>query len=221
MPQLLGLVGLHPVGHDVRVACRVRLREDRQQELEVVHVARHRADLGPELDRHRLRMREVTRVRDDPAPGAQPDDPVEVRRDPDRPAVVGADADRRDARRKRGALAARGAAGGPLGVVRVAGGAVDQVVRVVVQRELGDVGLADQDRPGLAQVRDHRRVLGRDVALEDLRSVAARHPRDLDALLGRERHAVQRPDGRSHRRAPSRPRAPPPAPARSAAARRC
>ena len=81
-----------------------------------------------------------------------------------------------------------------LGVVRVARGAVDEVVGVVVERELGDVGLAEQDRARAAQVARHGRVLGRDVALEDLRPVAAGHPGDLDALLGGERHAVQRPD---------------------------
>ena len=93
-----------------------------------------------------------------PTPGRIPAIAAEVGRRADRAAVVRADPERRHARRHRRALAAARAAGRPRRVDRVPGRAVDEVRRVRVRAELGDVRLADQDRPGLAQPRDRGRV---------------------------------------------------------------
>ncbi len=178
----------------VRIAGQVGLGEDRQEQLEVLDVARHRADLRCELDADRVRGRGVALVRNDPASRADAGDPAEVARDANRSTVVRADAERAHAGGDRRGLAARGSARRAPVHVRVVSRAVDEVVRVVVDRELGDVGLAEQDRAGATQVADHDGVLCRDVALQQLRPIGAGHPSDLDGLLGRERHTMQRAD---------------------------
>ena len=76
--------------------------------------------------------------------------------------------------------------------MRVVGGTVDEVHRVVERAQLGDVRLAEQDRARGAQILDHDSVLARDVSLENARGVAARQSGDLDRFLDGERHSVER-----------------------------
>ena len=61
-----------------------------------------------------------------------------------------------------------------------------------MRAELGDVGLAQEDRAGLAQPPQRHGVRLRDVVGEQPRAVGRGHPRDGDDLLRGERHAVQR-----------------------------
>src|SRR5262249_31786241 len=55
-------------------------------------------------------------------------------------------------------------------------------------------GLADRARPRLLGALDRRRVRGRDVVGHGARAETERHAADRDQVLGRERHAVQRPE---------------------------
>ena len=59
-------------------------------------------------------------------------------------------------------------------------------------RELGQVGLAEQDRARGAQLGDDRRVLGRDAVLERDRARGGRHAGRVEVVLDDHRDAVQR-----------------------------
>src|SRR5437763_331533 len=58
------------------------------------------------------------------------------------------------------------------------------------ESELGKVQLAEQDSAGRAQARDRRRVLGRNVALENSRSGRRAHTRGVELILHRVGNAV-------------------------------
>ena len=60
------------------------------------------------------------------------------------------------------------------------------------ERELVQVRLADDDGAGLAQLRDRRRVATGDVALAHARRRSRRRAPDVEEILDRHRHAVQR-----------------------------
>ena len=59
--------------------------------------------------------------------------------------------------------------------------------------ELAEVGLAEDHGARRAQTRDHRRVLGRDRALERDGAGRGRQARDVEVVLHQHRDAVQRP----------------------------
>ena len=92
-------------------------------------------------------------------------------------------------------------------VVRVPRRAEQPVDRVPPERELGDVGLAEQHRARLPQAADHLAVLVVHAVGEQQRPGRRAHARDRDRILRGERHAVER--ALLPGRAPRRPRPPP------------
>ena len=99
---------------------------------------------------------------------------------------------------------------------RVGRRAVRRVLGRRAHRELVHVGLAEDDRAGVAQPLGDVGVVRRAVALEDPRAGRALAALDRDEVLERDRDAEQRME---RRRAPRRPRrAPPPAGRRRASA---
>ena len=94
-------------------------------------------------------------------------DEVGVRRRPaDRAAAVGAERDRAAAGGDQRDRAARRAARRQRRIPRVAGRAEHRVVGVALHRELGDVGLAEDHRACVAQLRDRQLVVLGDEAVE-------------------------------------------------------
>src|SRR5699024_4693492 len=88
--------------------------------------------------------------------------------------------------------AATGAAGGPVVVPRVAGGAVRRVLGGGAHRELVEVRLAENRDAGRAQACGHRRVVGRNVALEHLRGAGGGRVGGGEHVLERDRDTGQR-----------------------------
>jgi hypothetical protein len=127
-----------------------------------------------------------------------------VRRGPaDRAAAVRADGERRQARRHRGHGAAARPAGGEAEVPWVPGRAEQAVAGVALDRELGDVGLADDDRArAAAQARDRQLVLIRHEAGVEERSPGRPHPAREKVVLHRDRHAIEGTQNPAARAAP-------------------
>ena len=186
----IGRRALERAEHDRRVGDRARHRSggvviggDRNHA-----VAADAADRRPDADQH-----------------------VRVRRADDRAAGVGADVGRPETRggadagarsaglQRRAAVERRLARIGPR-IVRVVAEAADRVVvaRHRVRRagdpvgELGQPGLGDDDRAGVAQVLRQRRLVRRHVAGERQRAAGRRHVGGVDVVLQRDRDAVQR-----------------------------
>ncbi len=82
--------------------------------------------------------------------------------------------------------------GDRVGIVRVARRPERRVLVGRPERELVQVGLADEHRAGLAQVGDRRRIAFGDVAVAHARRRGRRHAADVEQVLDRDRHAVQR-----------------------------
>ena len=74
----------------------------------------------------------------------------------------------------------------------VLGGAVDGVVALPVGQEQRHVGLAEQGDASASEPLDRERVLGRDVVLVGGHAPGRRRAGDVERLLDRHRHAVQR-----------------------------
>ena len=98
-------------------------------------------------------------------------------------AMPGGDARRRSAAR---------AAGRARRIVRIARRTERRVLVRRAERELVQVGLADEHRAGLPQMGDGRRVALGDVALAHARRRGGRRAADVEQILDRDRHAVQR-----------------------------
>ena len=93
------------------------------------------------------------------------------------------------------ARAAGGAAGHAARVVRVARGAVVDVLAGEVVGVLAHVERADQHGAGRLQPRDQRGVArGRRAVAVDLRAGERRQAGDVEQVLDRERHAGERPE---------------------------
>ena len=157
----------------------------REQQGDVGDRARHRPHLT-EL-RHRA-------VRHDRARGrAEAQHVAERRRVAQRAHVVAAVGDRQHPRRQRRGRAAAAAADRAGAVVGVAGDAVDRVVGLRAEAELGRVGLADDDRARRPQPRHEGLVDGAHPVAVDRRSRGPRQVRHLSEVLHRDRQAVQGP----------------------------
>ena len=133
----------------------------------------------------------MTRARHDPGRRLDRGDPAAVGRVAQRAADVVAEPERAHPGGDRRRLAAARAAGGDVGVPRVPGHPVQRRIGLHPQAEVGQVRPPEQDRPCRPHPLDDRRVHRRD------RLRTPRHPRgrragDVDVLLHRERHAVQR-----------------------------
>ena len=112
-------------------------------------------------------------------------------------AVVGAVGDGQHAQRQRDRRAAAAAARGARQVIRVTRVAVDRIVGMRAQPEFRRVGLADDDRAGLAHALDHDAVGRRHEVFENRRALGHRHALDRGEVLHRLGKAVQRADVRS------------------------
>ena len=124
----------------------------------------------------------------------QRDDVVEVGGVAQRAAEVAAVGNGQHARGQRRAGAAARPAGALAEVVGVPRDAVDLVVGVRAQPELGDVGLADAEGPGVPQPLDEHRVGPGDVAGVDARPARAHEALGVLQVLERDRQPVQRPE---------------------------
>ena len=124
--------------------------------------------------------------------GSQAHDAAERRGVAQRAAHVGAVRERHHARRQRAGRSSARAAGGPVGVVRVAGGAEDGVEGVRPGRELRHVGLAEEHHAGRADPLDDQVVVVGHVVREHRRAEGRRPPGGGVGVLHREGQAVQR-----------------------------
>ena len=77
-------------------------------------------------------------------------------------------------------------------VVRIAHGTVRRVLAGGAERELVQVGAADDDRAGLVQPAHHRRIVWRDAVVEDVRCRSGDDARLVDDVLDRDGNAVER-----------------------------
>ncbi len=190
--QVAGRPGVGRVGHqrdrlvDARGVERVVPADDLVQQRGVEDGARDRAGL---VERVGHRDQPVAR---DPAVGRLgPDRAGHRPRLADRATGVGADRERRHEGGDRRGGAAAGAAGDAVEVPRVAGRAVGRVLGGGAHRELVHVGLAEDREPGLLELADHRGVVRRDPALEDLRAARRRQSLGGEHVLDRDRYAVE------------------------------
>ncbi len=109
-----------------------------------------------------------------------------------RAADVVAVMDGTEARRRRRAGAARRSARRRLGVPRVSRSAMQRTVRRRPHRQLRRVGPSDHDRPGVAQVAHHRRILRRDHGFQRRQAVGRGRALHVDVFFDRHRYPVQR-----------------------------
>ena len=124
----------------------------------------------------------------------QTGDAAVVRGQADRAAEIAADAERREPGGDCGRFTPAGAAGGSLGVPGVDGATEDEVVRFPPERELGGVRLRDRDAPRSGKpVDDDGSPVGHVVG-EEPGAAGRAHAGDVERVLDRERHAVQRTD---------------------------
>src|SRR5690606_38829229 len=124
-----------------------------------------------------------------------------VRRLADGSARVRAERERRLECRDGRGRAAAGSAGNTVEIPRVVGRTVGRELGRRAHRELVHVGLAERHEARGARLRDDGRVVGRHVALEDLRRRGRRHVgRDENVLHG-ERHTGQLVEGLARRTA--------------------
>ena len=93
-------------------------------------------------------------------------------------------------------------------IVRIAHRPEARILAGRAERELVQVGLADEHRAGLAQASRHDGIGVGDVIAAHQRSRGGRHALLIDQVLQRDRDAVQRADAASGRRSPCRPAAP-------------
>ena len=186
-----------------------------QQHREVGHVARHRAEHA-----HRWKPGVASVGRHAADAGAETVDVVPGGGIAQAAAVIAAVGDRQHAQRQRDRRAAAAAAGRARLVVGVARDAVHLVIGVRAEPEFRRVGLADEDRAGLAQPFDHDAVGGRNGVLEDRRAEGVRKILDGGEILHREGKAVQRSEPARRARVARRVRALAPASRRGSAARR-
>ena len=109
--------------------------------------------------------------RGDVAPlGLQSDDAAGGGGNANRSAGIGADGAERHAGRDRDRRSAARSARRSRRIVRIAHRAESRVLAGRAERELVEVGLADEHRAGFAQARGHDRIVGRDVIFADQRS---------------------------------------------------
>ena len=128
---------------------------------------------------------------DAPPRRLEPEQPAQGRRNPDGGTAVGAQPDGREARRDGGGRAAARPSCGPLGVPRVARGAVRaRLGHVAPHGQLGQRRLAQHGRPGGAQAAHHLGV-ARGGRLVRAGAVTGDLAGDVDVVLHGDGHAEQ------------------------------
>ena len=171
-------------------------RRSHQEPERVPHVGggdAHRPDHPEVLLADLLLPVHYVALRDDPVTRLVAEHAVEVGRDPDGPADVPAELQRRHAGRQRGARPSGGASAGARRIPGIAGRTVQFVEALPVPAGIGRVGLAEHDGPGV-DVPLHRVRVARGNVVPVLR-----HPVGADdtlrevGVLDGQRHAVQRP----------------------------
>ena len=153
----------------------------------------HRACEGADVIEGR-RQRKYAGARDAPECRLEAKDPAERGRHPDRAVGVRAEGKRHEPGGDGGGRASRRASRDSRRVVRIARRSMMRVLGGEAVGVLVHVGDADQDGPGAAQ-RGHRRSVarGRGALGLDLGSRHRRDAGDVEQILGRERHAGERP----------------------------
>ena len=165
---------------------------NRQGEDEVLDVARHRSDRGPGVERAHAPGDDVAGAGDAAGGRLDPGDAAEVGGQADAAAGVAAHVERGAAGADDRARAAARSTGGAAEVERVARLAVDEVVGLAREGQLGGVGLAHQDRAGSAQAGCHGRVgLGHEVLAAE-RAAGGDDAGGVVGVLERDRDAVER-----------------------------
>ena len=201
-------IGMRAVGHDhgehgwldalgevrgavARIAV-ARAAQQIERDAEVGDAAGHRSGRVHPRDRRRRRGRDDRHVGDAAPRDLQRQDAARGGGDADRSTEVGADSERAHAGGQRHRFPTARAAGRRVGVPRVDRRAREAAVGVPAQRDVGHVRATDDDRARLAESLHRRTVLGRDRVLECLQSERRRAARDVDVLLDRDGHAVER-----------------------------
>ncbi len=137
--------------------------------------------------------RKCPRAREPPVGRLEPENAAQRRRHPDRTVGVGAERQRHQAAADRGARAAGGTAGHAVEIVRIARGAVVDVLAGEIVGVFAHVERADEDGAGRLQPLDQRRIArGRRQIAVDLGAGERRQAGNVEQVLDRERHAGQR-----------------------------
>ena len=113
-------------------------------------------------------------------------------RDANRPAVVGAEAERGHPGRHRRRVPTGRAAGREARVAGISSGAVEVVDGVPADLEVGLVALADDERARVEQPLNHRGIAGRAPVGIGADPLRVQHPFDVEVILDRDRNAVER-----------------------------
>lgn len=183
---------VEPDGPQVGVAA-VRSGQAPQRGGEVADAARHRPDM-PVAQRH---PRPVAGDRD-AAPGRlERRDPGVVGRSSYRDRDVAAESQRRHPRGDGRGLATTGPARGALGIPRVQRSPGDEIVGLCPVGEFGEIRLPQHDAARRAQPRHRRGVRVRDPVGEQTRTAGSAHPGDIEGVLDRDRHTVERTEART------------------------
>src|SRR6202043_2608943 len=104
-------------------------------------------------------------------------------RDANRARPVGAEVEMAEIEQRRGRGPAGGAAGGAVELPRIAGEAGERAVTGPDPAELGQGGLAENDRAVLAQARDRRRIGGAGRRIAGARAAPGRPALGPDVVL--------------------------------------
>lgn len=115
----------------------------------------------------------------------------------DRSPVVGAEPERRHPGRERGCVATGGSAGRALSIVGVARGPVQGAQRVPAEGQIRHVRLADNDRARLAQPSHGQLVALRHKPRARADPKRGGHAFNVEVVLDRDRHALERSAGRA------------------------
>ena len=170
-------------------------RQHRPEQRDVLDAPPHRPDRVERRDeREDAVERQVAPAR------LQAHRPARGRRQPDRAAGVRSEPEVDEPGGERRRVPGRRAAGGLPGMERVVDGAVPRVDAEHAPRELGQVGLADDDRAGVERSLDDGRVGGRDVVAVDARAVGRPDPGGVDQVLDEQRAPGERPVGGAEQR---------------------
>ena len=161
---------------------RVRAGDQVQREREVGHRSRHRADgVVVGVERHHAG------AAGQPARGADGGERRERRGVRQRVAGVGAEAERRQAGGHGGGAAAARAGGAERRVVGVADRAADGADAEIAERELVEVGLAEDDRAARLHAGGDARVEPRPVIDQRQGAAGGRQLRGVDVVLEHDR----------------------------------
>ena len=186
--DLGGVVGL--VERQRMPIARVGSRNDVHQHCAVEHGAAHRSDMRQRAERRQRISGNAAETR------LQPEEAAKARRNADRTAAIGAEAQRAKARCDRGPGSARRTARRLRLVPRIARRAGQQAVGRTLPAEFGSRGLSDQDGARFFQPGDARRIRVPILVLIDRARAAQRRPTfGQEQVLDRDGYAIQRRQG--------------------------